>query len=437
MQNRNTRITGIAIATLLATAVGVPRAGAQTTPDLCGCAGANAPLGDFISSQSATFPPGTSVTTGSTPDEIFIPLPDDGVLLFHSMTIDNSPSGDNAVVRFVRNAKNTPATVLVQTDVTLGENDGFNVNGFAGGNAGTGLGGAGATPGPGGFSGGKGLNASATDAVEAGSGLGPGGGRGGIKSPVTNPVGGSFLGVPELRPLRGGSGGGGGFSNGASTNCSGGGGGGGGGALLLAVNGTFAFTGGASFVNANGGDGGANKNGGACDSQGAGGSGGAIRLVANRITGNGTLRALGGSSAVSPGGSGSIRIEALVDSFGSNTSPVAFRSPLPGALENPTDPTVQITAIDGASTPEFPQGFLGIVEMTVAAPGAVQIDLATQDVPVGTDVEVTVKPVLGQPLAPQRTTLASCVAGACTANTSFDLAAGAYIVEARATFQTP
>ena len=43
---------------------------------------------------------------------------------------------------------------------------------------------------------------------------------------MTNPVGGSFLGVPELLSLRGGSGGGGGFSNGAGAGCSGGGGGG-------------------------------------------------------------------------------------------------------------------------------------------------------------------------------------------------------------------
>jgi hypothetical protein len=61
------------------------------------------------------------------------------------------------------------------------------------------------------------------------------------------------------------------------------------------------------------------------------------------------------------------------------------------------------------------------------------------DVPTGTDLEVTVKPKVGAPPFSQRVTLtpASCTGGTCNTAVSFDLAAGAYIVEARATFETP
>ncbi len=137
---------------------------------------------------------------------------------------------------------------------------------------------------------------------------------------------------------------------------------------------------------------------------------------------------------------GRIRMEAIFNTFAAdNTSPVAVRAPAPGPLVNPITPTVRITGIDGAATPANPIGFQNAVDMIVDAPGIIQVDLATTDVPAGTDVVVTVKPKVGAPPVSQNVTLAagSCASGACVAATNFDLAAGAYIVEARATFQTP
>ena len=76
------------------------------------------------------------------------------------------------------------------------------------------------------------------------------------------------------------------------------------------------------------------------------------------------------------------------------------------------------------------------------APGQTDIGLVTSGVPAGTVVNVTVKPRVGSPpiTTPLVTpvTLTNCDAnGVCLANVSFNLAAGAYFVEARATFQTP
>lgn len=112
------------------------------------------------------------------------------------------------------------------------------------------------------------------------TGGGAGGGAGGAAfDAVTNPV--------DL-----GSGGGGGQGN-----CGGGGAGGvGGGAVILAVGGTLTLNG---VVSANGTDG----QPGAGPSGGGGGAGGSINLSASVLTGNGTLRANGGSTA-SGGGSG-------------------------------------------------------------------------------------------------------------------------------------
>jgi hypothetical protein len=100
---------------------------------------------------------------------------------------------------------------------------------------------------------------------------------------------------------------------------------------------------------------------------------------------------------------------------------------------------VRIARVQGADTPVNPIGHLGQIDMIVSAPGQVQLDLATQDVPSGTDVLVTVKPKLGAAPISQRITLgaADCAGGACAVDATFDLIPGAYIAEARATFEVP
>ncbi len=404
--------------------------------DFCGCAGSTQSLGAFDTANAATWPAGTTITTATSPDTITIPLPADGVMVFDSFTVGNSTSGDNSFVQFVWNAANTPVTLLVRGDVLVDSADTISVHGYNG-TAGTsttaGQAGAG---GPGGYAGGDGAYQAVNQAVLGGTGLGPGGGSGATASAIAG--GGVFVGAPELRPLRGGSGGGGGRSTSSAANCSANGGGGGGGALVIAANGTITVTG---TIQANGGASEYWPSNLGCATGAGGGSGGAIRLVAPTIAGGGRLEALAGASGfnANAAGSGVIRMEAIVNTFGTNVAPAAARFPSPQPIVNPGDPTVRIARVQGADTPPNPVGFLGRIDMIVSAPGEVQLDLATQDVPSGTDVLVTLKPRVGAAPVSQRVNIESgdCSGGVCSVTATFTLVPGAYIAEARATFEVP
>jgi hypothetical protein len=435
------------LAIALAVLLGASEARAQAATDYCGCAGSPDSLGDFVLTDPATYPPGSDPAPildvfGGCQDALRIPLPPDGVLVFDSLVLDrfNPIRGCFTHLAFRPNAANTPVTILVKGDVTIDAYSRINVSGSTGGAGSSGAPGTPGQPGHGGFAGGEGAYQIVNFASIGGNGIGPGGGLGSTVTPSATAAGGTFFGVPELRPLLGGSGGGGGRSAGTTSGFAGGAGGGGGGALLLAANGTITVNG---LILADGGAGGPGHGSG---TGGGGGSGGAIRLLANRIQGSGFLFARGGAGgnccvlAGGTGGAGRIRMEAISNTFSAdNTTPVAARAPAPGPLVNPITPTVRITGIDGAASPAEPVGFRNAVDMLVDAPGVILINLATTDVPAGTDLAVTVKPKVGAAPVTQNVTIAagSCNAGACTAATGFDLAAGAYIVEARATFQTP
>jgi hypothetical protein len=245
--------------------------------------------------------------------------------------------------------------------------------------------------------------------------------------------------VPELLPLLGGSGGGGGCSTSASpTTCSAGAGSGGGGAILIAANGTMSLTNYQIF--ADGGYGGGTGNGN-CAGAGGPGSGGAIRLVANHFQQSGStqLYARGGEGFT--GNDGRIRLES-VDSSAQTVftggAPAALRIVGPTPLANPLSPTVTITAIGGKAVPATPLGLSGGIDIVLSAPGVASIDVATSGVPSGTAVQVTVKPRVGAAPVSQTVPLAAanCTgAGTCQATATFNLVAGAYVVEARATFQ--
>jgi len=444
---RTLRLGAAIVAALLLVAPGSSRAQPAAELDICGCAGSPDSLGDFNSNDDSTWPEGTIFVGSSTCNPVFrIPAPPDGVLVFDSFTIDRSTDvgcGVRTTVEFIflRNQANTPITLLVKGNFFLGSGDALTVSGGSGSNGTTGAAGVGGNGGAGGFAGGDGAYQVSNGAADGGAGVGPGGGLGSVAAGRVFAEGGTFVGVPELRPLVGGSGGGGGHSSSGSTGCAGGGGGGGGGALLIAANGTMTIAG---QIRADGGNGGVRANS-SCSSYGGGGSGGAIRLLANRITGSGRVYARGGAGAgggsgAESGRDGSIRMEAISNGFTVNgTDPVASRQPAPGPLVNPITPVVEITGIDGAATPLTPIGHLGRIDMVVDAPGLVQVDLATRDVPAGTDLAVTVKPKVGAPPIEERVTLdpGACSGGDCVAAVGVDLGPGAYIVEARATFETP
>jgi hypothetical protein len=408
----------------------------QVQLDVCGCRNSPGTLGSLEATDPSTYPPGTTSLQINTME---IPLPPDGVLVFNGINLVERPPyiGYGLTVRFIRNAANTPVTILVNGNVNIGTRVTLQVSGDPGVNANTNDLGKGGLGGPGGFRGGDGGYQLVNFGLIGGAGLGPGGGLGGRDTYFANGHGGggTFLGAPDLLPLIGGSGGGGGASTDPSAGCAGGGGGGGGGAILMAVNGTLSIDG--SIV-ADGGTGGSYGNP-SCASLGGGGSGGAVRLLATTINGSGQVYARPGGNGVPASQPGSIRLEALNNTLSvGNTTPLAARAAGPGPIVNPVTPTVAITSVGGQPIPQPPQGGLGNVDLVLPAPGQTDVGFATTGVPTGTTVNVTVKPRVGGAPIVTPVTLTTCdTNGSCLGNVSFNLAAGAYFVEARATFSTP
>lgn len=436
---RSRTMHAVLVAGLVALALwGAPSA--QQVLDICGCAtGPN--LGDVNLADDATLA-GIATRSG---DVVTFPLPPDGVLRFESLRTGNGGSSQRRYLRFGRSALNTPVTILVKGDMTMINDfccysiDVSGASGVAGTSTTAGVGGIG---GHGGYRGGDGAAPLINGAFVGGAGFGPGGGSGAVataSSFVSTSGGGTFFGVPELVPLSGGSGGGGGAATTAAANCSGGGGGGGAGGIVIAVNGVLTLTN--YDIYANGGHGGWVANG-SCDRGGGGGSGGAIRLIAGRFASSGAGRtfAVGGNAGFSAnaGLDGRIRFE-TVDSSAQTTftaDPPAFRVTGPSPIANPVQPTVTITSVGNIAPPTPPQGWAGAVDVVIPAPGDTVVSFQTSGVPSGTTVEVKAKARIGAAPLTATVPLSNCDgAGVCTASTNFNLAAGAYVVEARATFQ--
>jgi hypothetical protein len=352
-------------------------------------------------------------------------VPDSGVFNFGMVNI---PTG--VTITFKRNATNTPVTILATGDVTISGT--ISVNGS---DASANTPGAG---GPGGFDGGFGGNPN----VLGSRGQGPGGGGGGLTNGLGGSGGGVGFGVagstngcglncigssyycvsgygsggasygnPSMIPLIGGSGGGGGAG---VTNVSGGGGGGGG-AILIASSGTIKINS-AGSITAKGGNGayagsylcsavGGNCGGNSSLNAGGGGSGGAIRLVANVITGEGTITATGGGSPYinatcsqytyigGAGGDGRIRLEAWTNSRISNSTPIYTSSSSPISLYPPTVPSLAITQVNGQNVSATPSGALRAPDVILPfnTPTPVTVTVSAANVPLAGGKTVTVK----------------------------------------------
>ena len=425
---RRSALIGLAVASALGLVIAEP---ARAQADICGCAGAPS-LGAFDSADQSTWPPGSSFSNAN----ILIPMPADGVFVFDSITIDRTPTDFLASVTFQPDpSAPAPAlTLLVSGDFTQSPSTTINLDGRVGVNGTTGAAGDGGLPGPGGFRGGDGVYQLVDGSDRGGDGFGPAGGVGGDTTPTAGGPA-DFVGIATLLPAVGGSGGGGGSSLSNALNCAGGGGGGGGGVLLLAANGTVTIDG---DISARGAGGGSPRDG-ACATAGGPGSGGAVRVVADTIQGGGRILVTGPSG----GGDGRARLEAFNLSFGADRISPNGRgtfAPAPGPLANPLTPTVTVTSVDGQAVPAPPLGSLGAIDVQIPAPGLIPIAIRTSGVPIGTTVDVTAKPRKGA--APITTTLAldagSCdETGSCTGFVAPDLVAGSYVIEARATFQTP
>lgn len=407
--------------------------------------------------------PALAFDSGSTgADGAFAPTADTQLVMpqsgiFNFTTVDIPVGVD---VTFIKNAGNTPVTILASGDVNIA-----GVVTVNGGNA-TDVGNAPAssdgTPGvggPGGSDGGRGGIYIATGDSSGGEGFGLGAGRRGVFNDFWDqPCGGSgggfgtaggfngscsgfgvggggTYGTAALSQLLGGSGGGGGAGGNAFF---GSGGGGGGGALLIASSGTVNITG---TVRANGGRGG-NQSVNVAGGTGGGGSGGAIRIVATTITGEGPINTSGGQGgSVSgcnagvcvggAGGLGRIRLEAeTLQRVASTNPPYTFSAPQPIFFAEL--PTLRITSVGGIATPAVPTG-----DRDVVLPGftvnPVTVEVATTSVPLGTTVSLTAKPTRGT----QNVGTTSGITGSEASGTAWgdiNLPNGASVLTAHTTF---
>lgn len=378
---------------------------------------------------------------------VTVPLPESGVLNY---TTVNIPSG--VTVRFGKNSRNTPVTLLASGNVTIsGTID------ISGSNGMSVLGGAG---GPGGFNGGNGGPGTSTGTTVSpgvsGDGPGGGGGAASLSSPnsvgggggagfanagenghysatgvtVINGAGGPRYGLPTLLPLIGGSGGGG--EVGISS--PGGGGGGGGGAIVIASSGRIDFALGSGSISARGGAGSYANTG------PGGGSGGAVRLVANVIAGTLFVDASGGFSSGPGSGAGSggyIRIEAFDStalSLGLAGSPRASTT-TPKPVTAPNLPVIRIASVAGITPPNQPNGSLqGGPDITLPAnqPNPVTVALTAANIPLGTTLQVILTPENGARVVTQSSALAGTVA-ASTANASISIPDGICVIQASGT----
>jgi hypothetical protein len=402
-----------------------------------------------LSTDPPTVPPNTIIDGNN----FIVPLPESGV---YSFTTVNIPA--DKTVKFMRNARNTPVTILAQEAVTVAGT--INLDGELGGTLTPNHAGRG---GPGGFDGGDGGIAAAGRAGTAGGG--PGGGEPGIVDPgnaqfglgggggsyagrggngqgsaQTFALAGALYGVPTLVPLVGGSGGGGGA---AHTINNGGGGGGGGGAILIASSATITVNG---TISVNGGTGGGP---GACCDNGAGGggSGGAIRLITNTIAGTGRLLANGGgggsgtSFGGGPGGVGRIRLEAFNLAFDMRPDRVVgvVATAQPGPVVRTDLPTLRIASVAGVSVSGVPAGnFSASPDIILPAPQSAPVTVALEatGIPPGTIVEVSVAPASDVRTVVGSTALTGTLQSS-TATAQVTLPPGVSVISATALFAVP
>ncbi len=352
-------------------------------------------------SLAQTFSSGSTEALGalSPTANVAVTLPPDGVLNYTTVSI---PSG--VTVTFVKNAANTPVTLLATGDVTISGTLSVNgVNGQSGQDfrvAGAFLA-TGGVGGPGGFRGGNG--SSYRFEIPAGAGQGPGGGAGApstVDAAGTPGTYGTAAGFISLVPLMGGSGGGGGATTTTSGSpiITGGGGGGGGGAVVIASSTKILVSG---TVTANGGLGAAGV-GGRCS--GASGSGGAIRLVAPVVTGTGAISAVKLADSCSPQqASGRVRIEAATTTFTGSSSPgasvVATLGPVTAASTPVLNnlPTLRITSVGGIAVPTVPTGSYVTTDLSlpVQTTSAVPVVLTAANTPLNTSYVVRLVPSTG------------------------------------------
>lgn len=319
------------------------------------------------------------------------------VFKYLSVTV---PAG--TTVTFTNHPSRAPVVWLVQGNVTI--NGTVSVNGKNGV--------PGTTvdpnePGPGGFRGG------AVAPQGGGAGLGPSGGVSDASS--ASPFNTTY-GNPQLIPLIGGSGGAGysGLGSGASA----------GGAILIATRTTIAMVAGSSITAL----GGVSANGNPNVSTS---SGGGIRLVADQMTGTGTVTA---------GTTGRVRVEANVLSPTINTTPSTITvapgvGGTPTLVQSVTSPTVKIVSVDGINSPPDPTApLVSAADIAIQKNTPVTVVLQTQNfATAGAVVAVRVANKYGNSTTVNATLQGGGTTALSTWTLSTTLAPGFVTLQARAT----
>lgn len=360
MKNKLGRKTKLVALVVASTAVASSLHAQLTVPYADGSDGALVITNDTVIDLSQAVTGVWTNTSGSPGKGIYDPTQWAVVFKYSSVNIAASTT-----LTFTNHPTHAPVVWLVNGNVTINGTvnlDGQDAN-YASGSL--------PEPGPGGFRGGG------SPGFGAGPGFGPGGGGGGVYYNLPGSYYGSY-GNPQIMPLIGGSGGGGGAGNWSGSA--------GGGAILIAATGTITVNG---YCHAAGGGGGSYGK----------GSGGAIRLVANQITGNGTITVLDGARSTTS--AGRIRLEANSFSGGITVNP-------PGSGATPANPatifpatnapTVTVLNVAGLTAPTDPKASMSLgtgaadADLSLVATNAVTIQLQTQNFPTNGTVTVYIKP---------------------------------------------
>jgi hypothetical protein len=328
------------IITLALLASTLPSFAQLTIPQANGSDGVFNPTGATFTVDLSQAIPGDALTFSNSGGNIGKGIYDSArwVVVYKYSSV-NVPAG--TTVSFINHPSYAPVVWLVQGSVNIAGT--VSVNGKSGVSGTASL--IPTEPGPGGFRGG------ADGPSGPGAGLGVAGGG----SPYGSGSYNTIYGNPQILPLIGGSGG-----AGLTANRSGAGAGG---AILVAAPGTIQISGSVSALSGSSPDG----------SNGFG-SGGAIKLIADQVTGTGTLNAAT---------TGRVRIEAnsLAGSIVSTPSTIRFPpGTSPTLFQSLSSPTVKIVSVDGMPAPADPTApLVSAADLSIQKNTPVTIVLRTEN----------------------------------------------------------